>query len=216
MKNTTFKDMVKYSKKDISSFDSLYRLNLINSISGFKPANLIGTANKNGKQNLAIFSSVVHLGTNPALLGFFLRANTTPGHTYKNILETGAYTINHVPENMVENAHYTSAKFEDSEFEQCDFTPIQNESFHAPYVAESSVRIGLKHVDSVSIKANNTILVIGEVQELQIEKGVIKEDGMLRLDVAGSVTVSGLNSYYATRLIKSFPYAKPEENPFGS
>ena len=49
------------------------RLNLINSLSGVKPANLIGTKDQNGNENLAIFSSVVHLGSNPALLGFILR-----------------------------------------------------------------------------------------------------------------------------------------------
>ncbi len=42
-------------------------------MTGIKPANLIGTISKNQVSSLAIFSSVVHLGSNPALLGFVLR-----------------------------------------------------------------------------------------------------------------------------------------------
>ena len=54
---------------DIKSMSKIFRLNLINSITGIKPANLIGTKSKDNLENLAIFSSVVHLGSNHALLG---------------------------------------------------------------------------------------------------------------------------------------------------
>ena len=57
-----------FSKKDIINASRIHRLNLINSITGIKPANLIGTISKDGHTNLAIFSSVIHLGSNPALI----------------------------------------------------------------------------------------------------------------------------------------------------
>ena len=41
------------------------RIALINSLSGFKSLNLIGTINNQGQTNLAIFNSVVHIGANP-------------------------------------------------------------------------------------------------------------------------------------------------------
>lgn len=73
------------------------RIHLINSITGIKPANLIGTVDSQGQTNLAVFSSVVHLGSDPALIGFILRpAGEVPRHTYENIKETGCYTINHI------------------------------------------------------------------------------------------------------------------------
>ena len=53
--------------------DKISRLNLINSITGVKPSNLIGTKSKDGFSNLAIFSSVVHLGSKPPLIGFITR-----------------------------------------------------------------------------------------------------------------------------------------------
>ena len=61
------------TQKGLVELNRIDRLNLINSLSGIKPANLIGTINEDGTENLAIFSSVVHLGSNPALFGFVLR-----------------------------------------------------------------------------------------------------------------------------------------------
>jgi hypothetical protein len=79
---------------DIKAFEKLYRLNLVNAITGYKPANLIGTADGAGATNLAIFSSVVHLGSDPPLLGMVTRPTSVPRHTYENIQASGCYTIN--------------------------------------------------------------------------------------------------------------------------
>ena len=61
------------SKADIENTERIQRLNIINSISGIKPGNLIGTRSNEGQANLAIISSVIHLGSNPAYLGFIVR-----------------------------------------------------------------------------------------------------------------------------------------------
>ena len=61
-----------FSNEDIKNLPRIKRLNLINSITGVKPANLIGTRS-NVNSNLAIISSIVHLSTNPPLLSFMLR-----------------------------------------------------------------------------------------------------------------------------------------------
>ena len=55
---------MKLYRDDIINLDRFYRINLINSITGIKPANLVGTKN-NISENLAIFSSLVHNGSNP-------------------------------------------------------------------------------------------------------------------------------------------------------
>ena len=69
-----------------------------------------------------------------------------PRHTYQNIKESGVYTINAVPIAKTEEAHYTSAKFDDneSEFEACGFEPHYEEGFEAPFVKESPIRFGLE------------------------------------------------------------------------
>ena len=74
-----------FSSERLDSLNKIFRINLINSITGYKSANLLGTISKKGIENLAIFSSVTHLGSNPALLSFFVRPNVVPRNTYKNI-----------------------------------------------------------------------------------------------------------------------------------
>jgi flavin reductase (DIM6/NTAB) family NADH-FMN oxidoreductase RutF len=61
------------TNRDIQKLDKIKRLNLINSITGIKPANLIGTVDETKNSNLAIFSSIVHLGSNPPLIGMVIR-----------------------------------------------------------------------------------------------------------------------------------------------
>ena len=56
------------TNEQIQQTARIKRLNIINSITGVKPANLIGSISENGHSNLAIFSSIVHLGSNPCLL----------------------------------------------------------------------------------------------------------------------------------------------------
>lgn len=73
------------SRAAIDEMDHLYKINLMNSISGYKSANLIATKSEGGMSNVAIFSSVVHYGSSPAILGFVLRPTTVARNTYDNI-----------------------------------------------------------------------------------------------------------------------------------
>lgn len=204
-------------KEDILKMESrIKRLNIINSITGIKPANLIGTVSNAGETNLGIFSSMVHLGSDPAILGFILRpSGEVRRHTYENILETGEYTINHVHHSNIEQAHYTSAKFskEISEFDKCEFTDEYIANFKAPFVKESVIKIGMKYVESLPIKINGTTLVIGEIEHIIMPDGVVDEQGQVDLETAGTAGISGLNSYYAIEKIAEFPFARPHEIP---
>jgi flavin reductase (DIM6/NTAB) family NADH-FMN oxidoreductase RutF len=208
--------MVYYSLKDILALERLKRLNIINSVTGIKPANLIGTISDEGKANLAIFSSVVHLGSNPPLLGFMLRPHyEVRRHTYENILATGFYTINHVHESFAENAHYTSAKFDkdQSEFEVCGLAEEYLYGFQAPFVRESSLKMGMKFLEALHIKQNDTNLVIGEIQHLIIPDKSIEEEGHVDLSMIDDVGISGLHSYYSLKKIAKYPFARPDELP---
>ena len=71
---------------DFSSLDKHYRANLINSVIGVKQASLIGTVGSNCISNLALFSSSVHLGSNPPLVAIFSRPEgDAPKQTLNNI-----------------------------------------------------------------------------------------------------------------------------------
>lgn len=204
------------SKQDIIDTPRIKRLNIINSISGIKPANLIGTTSKTHGSNLAIFSSIVHLGSNPALIGFILRPQgEVPRNTYENILATQQYTINHVHHSIIEKAHYTSAKFPHgtSEFEKCKLTEEYLPNFDAPFVKESPLKMGIKYLQSVNVEINGTILVIGEIEHLILPDHAVTPEGYIDLQVTGTAGIGGLNSYYNLEKIKQFPFARPSELP---
>ncbi len=208
--------MIHLSKKDIQEMNRIRRLNIINGISGVKPANLIGTYSAETGTNVAIFSSVVHLGSDPALLGFIMRpVSDVPRNTYTNIKENGYFTINHVHESFIEKAHYTSAKFDAtvSEFEACGLTEEYLYDFTAPFVKESRLKLGMKFVEEIDIKANDTKLIVGEIQELILPEDCLDDKGYVRLDRLFDVGIGGLNSYYSLRRMKSFPYARVSEVP---
>ena len=208
-----------FSRSDINSITRIRRLNLINSVTGVKPANLIGTISKSRSTNLAIISSVVHLSSNPPLLGFMLRPdNNVPRHTFENIKETGCFTINNVTNAFVENGHYTSAKFakEISEFKACSLTEEYLFDFKAPFVKESNLKIGMKYLENIEIKSSNTIMIVGEIEHIEIDEIALSDNGYIDLEKLDTVGISGLSSYYNLSKIIDLPYARVEDIPLFS
>ena len=206
---------MQFSQEDIKLLNKIKRLNLINSVTGIKPANLVGTFSKKNS-NLAIISSVVHLSSNPPLLSFMLRPDhKVPRHTFENIKETGVFTINNITNDFIDNAHYTSAKFdrEVSEFEQCNLTEEYLFNFKAPFVKESNLKLGMKYIESVFIKSSDTVMVIGQIEHIDVSDIALEETGCINLETLGSVGVSGLNAYYDLSKVKDIPYARVENVP---
>lgn len=211
----SIKEKMIYTKKDIEKLDTISKLKIINSVTGIKPANLIGTINKNGNTNLAIFSSIVHLGSSPSLLGFVSRPQTAEaGHTYRNIKENGYYTINHIHPEFIKQAHYTSGKFsaDISEFDRCNLAEEYSNDFKAPFVEESTFKMGMKFREAIDIKLNGTVLIIGEIEQLIMPDNAIV-DGDIDLETTNSVGISGLNSYYALKKVEKHPYVRVNETP---
>lgn len=199
------------SRNEIDALDKRYRANLINSITGYKSANLIGTISEKSATNLAIVSSVLHMGSNPPLIGFMQRPLTVKRDTYENIRQTGYYTINHIHGEFVEKAHQTSAKYppEISEFETCDLGFEFLKGFQAPYVQESKVKIGMKLVDEIPIRYNGTILMIGEIIDVHLSDHCLEKNGSLDLNVINDVCISGLDTYHKVSHKVTLRYARP-------
>jgi flavin reductase (DIM6/NTAB) family NADH-FMN oxidoreductase RutF len=207
--------MIHLQSSDWQAYERFYRANLINSLTGYKPAMLIGTANAEGQANLAIFSSIVHLGADPALIGYIQRPVGVSGDTFRNIQATGVYTINHVHAPFIDQAHYTSARFgsDISEFDACRLTPHYIDGFAAPFVQESRIRMGLELVEVVPIVHNNTSLVIGKLLHVLMDEDSLDPDGNVKLNTVQSVCVSGLETYHQPELLVKLPYAKVEALP---
>mgnify|MGYP000865020395 FL=1 len=199
--------------EDINKMQHLYRINLINSCSGYKSANLIGTKSSEGISNVAIFSSVTHIGSDPALLGFFLRPTTVIRNTYDNIKETGYFTINHIHESILQDAHHTSAKYESniSEFNVTELEEDYKSGFHAPFVKNSPVQMAMTYVEEYPINANGTILLIGAIKDLYLQDNLLGQDGFVNLSEANVVAINGLDGYAMPKLKTRLDYQRPKK-----
>ncbi|GAA3612639.1 flavin reductase [Flavivirga amylovorans] len=204
--------MQHFNEEAIEKLDHLYKINLINSCSGYKSANLMGTASKDGLENVAVFSSVTHIGSSPAMLGFFLRPTTVIRNTYENIKTTGFYTINHIHENIIQEAHHTSAKYEASisEFDVTSLSSEYKNNFHAPFVKNTPVQLAMEFVEEYHIKANNTILIVGKIIDLYINNKIIEEDGFINLSKADVAAINGLDGYAIPKNRSRFGYQRPK------
>ena len=144
--------MIHYSEEDIEDLDKVFRINLVNSCTGYKSANLIGTKSNEGIPNVAVFSSIVHLGSNPPLLGFFLRPTEIfPRNTYTNIKENGVYTINSIYREIIDDSHHTSAKY-DKNISEFSVTNLEEEyinKIYPPFVKNSPIKIEMKFIEVV-------------------------------------------------------------------
>jgi len=201
-----------FKQTDLAAMDHSKRVHFINSLSGYKSANLIGTIDDKGNTNLSIVSSVVHLGADPALIAFVSRPHSVARNTLDNIYTNRVYTINHVAAEHFEDAHHTSARYaaEISEFDQTNLKEYYTE-FKAPYVDQSKVKIGVEFRQKIDIELNGTVLIIGEIVEVSIEKNILLEDGKIDLIKAQSVAVSGLDEYHITHSLGRLAYAKPKK-----
>ena len=196
---------------DIQQIEHRKRTALINSLNGFKSLNLIGTVSRENETNLAVFNSVIHLGADPALMGFISRPHSVERHTIENIQQTKFFTINHITADIFEKAHQTSARYprEQSEFEAVGLTAVYKNNFAAPFVKESKIQIALELKETMAVKSNDTLLIIGEIMDLYFPENIWLEEGVLDIEKAETLTGSALDGYHTTKLIKRMKYAKP-------
>ncbi len=205
--------MKHFSKKDIDVLPSRKRAHLINSSTGYKSANLIGTKSKKGISNLAIFSSVTHLSSNPPLLGFILRPLAVTRNTYDNITANKLFTVNHVNQHIIKAAHQTSAKYDIgiSEFYETGLSEEYLDDFPIPYAKESAIKLGCKFVNEYFIHENECLLIIGAIEHIYLDDSIQSEDGWLNLEQAETVSISGLDSYSLPKVLDRLSYAEPEK-----
>lgn len=207
-------NILHYTLDDIQKMEKLVRANFVNSITGYKSANLIGTISNDGVSNLAVFSSVTHLGSDPALLGFVTRPNIVPRHTYANIKANKQFTVNHIHSEIIAHAHQTAARYDESvsEFEATGLNPQFNDSTKAPFVQEAFIKIACEYVNEYAIQENGTLLMVGKIQDIYLPETSLEPDGWVNLSKTNGVTINGLDSYSKPTLLDRFSYAKPDQD----
>jgi flavin reductase (DIM6/NTAB) family NADH-FMN oxidoreductase RutF len=201
---------IQITETDLIQMEQRKRAHLINSVGGFKSICLIGTFDLKGQTNLAIFSSIVHIGSNPPLISFIMRPDSVERHTLSNILDTGSYTINHLNAAIYKQAHQTSARYpkEVCEFDATGLGIEYKANCIAPFVKESNVQLELEFKQRIDLAINNTIMIIGEIKNIYFPENCMQEDGFLDIEKAGTITCSGLDSYHSTNSLARLPYAK--------
>ena len=206
--------ILNFNSEDLMALEKHKRAHFINSLGGFKSVSLVGTSDKEGNSNLAVFSSIFHIGANPPLIGLIFRPSPPERNTFANIIETGFYTLNHINETIYNQAHQTSARYNKgiSEFEITGLNREYKDGFFAPYVAESNIQLGIEFKEKIDISINNTTLIIGEIIQVYIPEDCLSEDGFVDIEKANSITCSGLDSYHKTVQLDRLSYAKPNQD----
>ena len=207
------KKMQFFNQEDIYNLNKIYRINLINSCSGFKSANLLGTISEEGITNVAVFSSVTHLGSSPPTLGFILRPTTVPRNTYKNLKDLGHFTINHIWEDVIEDAHHTSAKYADeiSEFDMTNLEPEFKGAHKAPFVKDAPVQMSMKFIEEIYVPSNDVMLIVAQIEELYVKDELLENDGLINLSKGNVSTINGLDTYAIPKFKKQLSYQRPKE-----
>jgi flavin reductase (DIM6/NTAB) family NADH-FMN oxidoreductase RutF len=205
--------MAFFNFDDIQNLEKIFKINLINSCSGFKSANLLGSISEEGISNVAVFSSVTHLGSKPPTLGFILRPTNVPRDTYKNIKDLGVFTINHIHQDIIEDAHHTSAKYP-KEVSEFDMTGLEEEfkgNFKAPFVKSAPVQMSMKFIEEVYVPSNDVMLIVSQIQELYIDDALLQEDGLINLSKGNIAAINGLDTYAIPEFNKQLSYQRPKK-----
>jgi len=207
------KSVKHFTGDDILALPKAYRRTLVNSLNGYKSLCLCGTMNVEGTPNLSLFNSVIHVGANPPLMGLLIRPDVVPRHTLTNMEATGAFTLNHVHEGIYHQAHQASARYpgDVSEFEAVGLSP-EYSRLRAPYVGEARVKIGLVVQERHRILANQTLFVVGRVEEVFVPGDALRPDGFLDPERAGSLAGAALDGYYQGKRLARLSYAKPDHD----
>jgi flavin reductase (DIM6/NTAB) family NADH-FMN oxidoreductase RutF len=202
---------VHFTAEKIDAFEQRFKTTFINSLWGFKMPTLIGTVSNEGNYNLAIFNSLFHVGATHSLFGLVCRPNSVERHTLQNIIHNKIFTVNYVHNQIVKQAHQTSARYlkHESEFDETKLTTQFENNCIAPFVLESKVKFAAELQEVIPVKTNNTVLLISKILHLHIPETVVQPDGFIDLQKLQIVASTGLDCYYTTNKIARYSYAKP-------
>jgi len=156
---------------------------------------------------------VIHLGSNPPTLGFVLRPTTVPRNTHKNIKDIGYFTINHIYEDIIDDAHHTSAKYpeEISEFDVTSLEEVFKGDFKAPFVKGSPVQMSMKFIEEIYVPSNDVMLIVAQIEELYINDELLQNDGLINLSIGKIAAINGLDTYTIPAFKKQLTYQRPKK-----
>lgn len=203
----------RFSQDDLSAMDKGYRANLINSLSSPKPAVLIATESPSGQTNLAIFTQVFHLGSNPPAVGVIFRPDPENRHTYPNLRRTGKCILQPVTASNYREAHQTAARYPE-EVSELTAAGLQVEpSQGLGIVKDSPWFVRARYHSEYVIPINQTVFVVLAIDEVAVKEAHLTVDGFIALEQAKVVAAGGTDAYYRLNLLGRMAYPKPDLPP---
>ncbi|MEC7765009.1 MAG: flavin reductase family protein [Pseudomonadota bacterium] len=164
-----------------------------------RPIAWVTTLDGNGGVNAAPYSFFNIMGSAPPTLALGLLADPDRGFkdTARNILETGEFVVNLVPEHLAEQMNVTAvdAPRGMDELALAGLTTAPSAKTRPPRIAESPVALECTALSSVVTGPCQTV-VIGRIVAMQIDEAFVKDParGHLHaeaLDLVGRTHASG-------------------------
>ena len=143
------------------------------------PVLIVGTYDSQQRPNLAAVAWGGICSSVPPCLAISLRKTR---HSYHNIVQRKAFTVNILSENMAKKADYygiVSGKGVDK-FEKTNITPVKSDIVDAPYGKEFPFVLECKLLNTVEIGLHTQF--IGEIMDVKIEQSVLAPDGQPDID----------------------------------
>jgi hypothetical protein len=67
----------------------------------------------------------------------------------------------------------------------------------------------MKLEETIPIQLNGTILIIGSIQQIEIDNKFVEQDGFVDLSQAEVLISQGLDAYFVSKAVGRLGYAKP-------
>ena len=162
-----------------------------------RPIAWIGTADGDGADNLAPYSSYNYVSSREPVV-LFNSPNEADGglkDTPRNALDTGEFAVNVVTEPLLERMDHSAESLPpgESEFDAVGVTRADCRRIDAPRVAEAAVAMECTLYDSLEI--HDRLMVLGEVEYVHVDDDALA-DG--RIDQRKLPTVGRLGGPYYT------------------
>jgi flavin reductase (DIM6/NTAB) family NADH-FMN oxidoreductase RutF len=159
------------------------------------PVVVIGTYDHQGKANAATAAWAGICCSQPPCVGVSFRKAT---HTYGNILDRKAFTVNVPPQERVKEVDYFGmASGRDADkFFKAGLTPIRGDLVDAPYVDEFPLVLECRLLQIVEIGLHTQF--IGEILDVKADMDVLGEHGLPEIEkVKPIIFVPEERSYHA-------------------
>jgi len=78
-------------------------------------------------------------------------------------------------------------------------------------VEQARIRLGMVLLETHTLQINDTVMVIGAIEHIQLPGYALGSDGYVDIEKAGTVALSGLDSYHLTHRQARWSYAKPDQ-----